>query len=380
MSLHQGLADADGAEAPIDRWADADPATRPLPVRLSRGQQFGVPTGLAGGADDVVRRDQGIEGHVGGGEPAPDAVARGWVSASGAPRGEALFVLAGRTLGISRGEPTGAPLWLDLDQLVNLDALGDPVAGPAGEPVQEVEIVMEDGSVIGAGWPLSFCDDVVSTLKRLSNKSPVASSAGPDVQFEEVTGPGAVTGPVAASSFATSPRPSSAPVTPEPAPPARAAHEPMSEHQPAAERQPIADQRVTQHQPIGERPPAAERVARASRPGTLELEDVVYLGGYPGHTKKRKRCTATLSRSGLEVSGPGDLNFRIAWDGVRTIEIQNSDEARFRMNAKIHRDASALVVECDQGVSILLEARDCPTIALRSAISQLMADLPVVVV
>ena len=60
---------------------------------------------------------------------------------------------------------------------------------------------------------------------------------------------------------------------------------------------------------------------------------------------------------------------------VRTIEVQNADEARFRMNTKIHRDASALVIECDQGVTILLEARDCPTIALRSAISQLLDGL-----
>jgi hypothetical protein len=107
---------------------------------------------------------------------------------------------------------------------------------------------------------------------------------------------------------------------------------------------------------------------------------VVYLGGYPGHGKKRKKCTATLGRAGLEVSGPGDLHFRISWDVVRTIEVQNSDEARFRMNAKIHRDASALVIECDQDVTLLLEARDCPTIALRSAIGQLLADVPVVVV
>ena len=112
----------------------------------------------------------------------------------------------------------------------------------------------------------------------------------------------------------------------------------------------------------------------------LELEDVVYLGGYPGMTKRRKKCIATLSRNGFEVRGPGDVQFRLSWDVVRTIEVQNSDEARFRMNAKIHRDASALVVECDQGVTILLEARDCPTIALRSAIGQLMTDLPVVVV
>ncbi len=87
-----------------------------------------------------------------------------------------------------------------------------------------------------------------------------------------------------------------------------------------------------------------------------------------------------MSRTGLELSGPGDLSFRISWESVKTVEVQNSDEARFRMNTKIHRDASALVVECDQGVTILLEARDCPTIALRSAIGQLMTDLPVVVV
>jgi hypothetical protein len=113
---------------------------------------------------------------------------------------------------------------------------------------------------------------------------------------------------------------------------------------------------------------------------SLELEDVVYLGGYPGQSKRRKKCVVTMGRSGLELSGPGDLRFRVGWEGVRTIEVQNSDEARFRMNTKIHRDASALVVECDQGVTILMEARDCPTIALRSAIAQLLAGLPVLVV
>ncbi len=112
----------------------------------------------------------------------------------------------------------------------------------------------------------------------------------------------------------------------------------------------------------------------------LELEDVVYLGGYPGQSKRRKKCTVRMSRQALELDGPGDMHFRVGWDVVRTIEVQNSDEARFRMNTKIHRDASALVIECDQDVSILLEARDCPTIALRSAMSQLLAGLAVVVV
>ncbi len=112
----------------------------------------------------------------------------------------------------------------------------------------------------------------------------------------------------------------------------------------------------------------------------LVLEDVVYLGGYPGQTKKRKKCTATLTREGLEVTGPSGLSFRVSWDVVRTVETQNADEARFRMNTKVHRDATALVVECQQDVTILLEARDCPTIPLRTAIAQLVSDLRVVVV
>ena len=85
-------------------------------------------------------------------------------------------------------------------------------------------------------------------------------------------------------------------------------------------------------------------------------------------------------RDGIEVSGPGDLGFQIGWDVVKTIEAQNSDEARFRMNTKVHRDASALVVECEQAVTIVLEAHDCPTLPLRSAIGQLVNGLSVTVV
>ena len=60
----------------------------------------------------------------------------------------------------------GPPMWLDLRRLVNLDALGDPAPGPRGEVLQEVEIRMEDGEVLRAGWTLPFCDRVVATLER----------------------------------------------------------------------------------------------------------------------------------------------------------------------------------------------------------------------
>jgi hypothetical protein len=118
----------------------------------------------------------------------------------------------------------------------------------------------------------------------------------------------------------------------------------------------------------------------AAGTSALVLEDVVYLRGYPGQSKKRKKCVVTLTDEGLDLQGPSGLSFRVAWDAVQTVEAQNSDEARFRMNTKVHRDATLLVVVCQQDVTILLEARDCPTIPLRSAISQLVSDLRVVVV
>lgn len=123
--------------------------------------------------------------------------------------------------------------------------------------------------------------------------------------------------------------------------------------------------------------------SESAAPGSsreLELEDVVYLGGYPGQPKRRKRCTVSMSHNALELRGPGGLNLRIGWESVRSIEVQNSDEARFRMNTKVHRDASAVVLECESDVTLLLEARDCPTLPLRAAIGQLLTDVSVVVV
>lgn len=396
-----------------------------LPIRWG---DDGVDQGaVIRGVDDEMRGGHKVEPGTLGSEPEPSASVRGWVSGDGRPRCDALFVLAGSVLGVSHEDQDRPPLWLALGLLRRLDAIGDPATGEHGA-VQEVELQMEDGTVLRAGWTLAFCDEVVATLQRLAERDAAdpesASSArsGPDVQFEEISDArpqtaadrsdaSAVTPPVASP---PSPGPRE-PVTPpdpggqavqatapaaarmEPRPsfstgsarpgapagtpgPAVAAHTVQPPHQAARPTpQPTSDRAAPVAAPA---PAASAPVARPAdvQAGTLELEDVVYLGGYPGHGKKRKKCTATLGRSGLDVSGPSDLHFRISWDVVRTIEIQNSDEARFRMNAKIHRDASALVVECDQGVTILLEARDCPTIALRAAIGQLLGDVPVVVV
>ncbi len=280
----------------------------------------------------------------------PDAVGRGWIDRGGAPPEPALFFLSGTSLGIGNLVEGSSPVWIELRETTSLDALGDPDRG-----LQAVEMALTDGRVVRAGWPLTFCDHVVSALQTTlpaigapahAVAPPVAPSAAP------LAPPAVAPVPVAAPP---------APVGAAPTPAAAVAT-------PPAPGGPPADTSIS-----AEAAPAAAAAA-------LVLEDVTYLGGYPGQSKKRKKCTATLTRDAIEVAGPNGLTFRVPWEVIRTIEAQNADEARFRMNTKVHRDATALVMECDQGVTVLLEARDCPTIPLRGAIAQLVGDMPVVVV
>lgn len=307
-----------------------------LPVRWSASGATNLRDDPRGGDVDVVGvgDEPGVQ-PAAGTEPEPDAVARGWVVPPGASRVDAIFVLTGTSLGIGRAERATTPVWLDLGDLVNLDAIGDPVDG-----LTEVEITMADQRVIGAGWTDEFIDAVVGVLQ--------GAAAGPPPSPDQ---------PAPAPVAVVAPAPEPAPVTPagvaEPAP------------------GPLAPAPVA---------PAPVTPAPVTASSALELEDVVYLGGHPAHTKRRKKCVVSMTRSAFELTGPGGVEFSIGWDVVRTIEVQNADEARFRTNTKIHRDASALVLECDQDVTILVEARDCPTIALRSAMNQLLDGLDVVVV
>jgi len=427
------------------------PLGRSLPVRLGSGSGREDRHERVGGSGNLVAADGGHE--PGTADAEPDAVGRGWVTPPGGTPVEALFVLAGSSLGIGRTERVAAPVWLDLGDLVNLDAIGDPVDG-----LNEVEISMADGTVIGAGWTDGFCEAVLAVLTAAGpaatataadapaaapeaatfaddsgsdpSHSPLAAPGRPDVRFDEID-------PTSPTAAAPTPEPtegdavspdtglftSHAPATEQLAAPVDTdgddggtgaggvfSAQPVVRNRSrrsneSAESAPstgdLADVPVTDPgsgsaadgdeastpptatsaaDTVATPAPAATGAPAPPRAGALELEDVVYLGGYPGQTRRRKKCTAVLTHDGLEVAGPGDLSFRIAWDSVKTVEAQNSDEARFRMNTKIHRDSSALVVECDQSVTVLLEARDCPTIPLRSAITQLLVDLPVVVV
>ena len=381
--------ESQGSIAAEPQVADA-PHAPSLPVRWTTSAVVEPQLDVRGGVSDVVGAGdgQGQETVSEMSEPEPDAVARGWVVPPGGARVEALFVLAGTALGIGRVERAASPVWLNLDDLVNLDAIGEPIDG-----LTEVEITMEDRRVIGAGWPEQFCDAVVAQLLRSSGAptatpgSPAATphpapAAAPDVPDQPVSDAGPVPVSPTAAPADGHRADVSAPqdgVTDTVAPSVAATGGASA---PGADAVAVDEPAALQPAPAAAAQPAPVADAAGADEGSpsLELEDVVYLGGYPGQTKRRKKCTVRMSREALELDGPGDTHFRVGWDVVRTIEVQNSDEARFRMNTKIHRDASALVIECDQSVSILLEARDCPTIALRSAMSQLLAGLAVVVV
>lgn len=325
---------------------------------------------------------------TGDGTPAQvdvDAHGRGWIEQAGADREPVLFALSGPSLVVGRLSD-GTSDWYDLRQVTNVDALGDPVAG-----VQAIELEEGDRR-LRAGWPVDFCDSVIAALQATLGM-PSESAVAPVLPDSAAASPVAPA-PVAETDALTSvpapaPMESLAPVeTPTPMGSPADAGAAAGAVVAAAER-PASDSFAPASDAANPAstapPPSAGESTVASVDGStgaaaLVLEDVTYLGGYPGQNKKRKKCTATLTRDAVEVSGPNGLTFRVPWDVVRTIEAQNADEARFRMNTKVHRDATALVLECDQDVTVLLEARDCPTIPLRGAIAQLVDELPVVVV
>lgn len=324
----------------------------------------------------------------------PDAVGRGWIEQVGATREQVLFMLAGPSLGIGDLLGGSLPEWFDLSDTTNLDAVGDPVGG-----MQPVEMTFSSGRVLRAGWPVAFCDRVVDSLMGTIADAPQPSAPAPAVSTAVSPAPTPASAsdpmPPADAPIGSVTEAAVIPIVVESTAPASAQVEAgSSAPSPAVTPNAIPTGPVEPALPSGQptslaelAPPAGvapvERsAADAAGQGAaaLVLEDVTYLGGYPGQAKRRKKCTATLTIQAVEVAGPNGLAFRVPWEVVGTIEAQNADEARFRMNTKVHRDATALVLECDQDVTVLLEARDCPTIPLRGAIAQLVVDLPVVVV
>ena len=106
----------------------------------------------------------------------PDAVGRGWIDRGGPTPEPALFFLSGTSLGIGNLVEGSLPAWIELREATNPDALGDPENG-----LQAVEMAISGGQVVRAGWPLNFCDHVVSVLQATvaATEPPTAAVTAP---------------------------------------------------------------------------------------------------------------------------------------------------------------------------------------------------------
>ncbi len=303
---------------------------------------------------------------------APDAVGRGVLGHD--PSAPAvLFVLAGHSLGTTPVDGEGSPRWFDLRRLVNLDAVGDVTASKV-----PVEAGFDGGPTLEALWPEPFCDQVIDRLRELLDSGRMIPEGAPDPPGEVPAGDAPATQPASdaqpASSWATQPASATRPTSA--AQPASAG----STAQPAVRS--LGEESLwsaPDDRPLPGDGPPLRRSDNADDRGELTLEDVVYHGGYPGETKRRKRCVAVLSGRGLDVSGPNGPDFSMGWESVRSVEAQNADEAKFRLGIKTKRNSSVIVLECDQDVSIILETRDVPTMPLKSALHELLDGGPVVV-
>ncbi|MFV0316315.1 MAG: hypothetical protein ACK5O2_05060 [Microthrixaceae bacterium] len=287
---------------------------------------------------------------------APDAVGRGVLGHT--PDAPAyLFVLAGHSLGSTPVGGDGEPKWLDLRRLLNLDAVGDP-----RDSKVPIEATFDGEPPLEALWPEPFCDQVVDRLRELLDRGEML----PEGTGELPEPPPVVA--AAPSPFGLQGQDPPEPTAPTPSTfevaqqaPQQAAHGTDAPLWAAADDRPLPGD----GQPLG-------GSVEGGPGGELTLEDVVYHGGYPGHTKRRKKCVAVLDARGLSVSGPNGPDFSVPWDTVTSVEAQNADEAKFRLGVKVKRNSTVVVVECDQDVSIVLEAQDVPTVPLRNALHELL--------
>jgi len=104
------------------------------------------------------------------------------------------------------------------------------------------------------------------------------------------------------------------------------------------------------------------------------LRGVLYLGGHPGHPRKRKNGSMLFSPAGLAVSGTGfqswDMN--MDWAFVDGIEIQGPDEILFGDNLKIDSTSSALIVRMADDTRMFFEIRTRRPPSLRAGLAPVL--------
>lgn len=104
------------------------------------------------------------------------------------------------------------------------------------------------------------------------------------------------------------------------------------------------------------------------------LRGVLYLGGHPGHPRKRKNGTMIFSPKGLEVNGSGfqSWEMNMDWAFLNRMEIQGPDEIMFGDHLKIDSTSSALIITMLDETRMFFEIRTRRPPSLRAALAPVL--------
>ncbi|MEI2652392.1 MAG: hypothetical protein V9G12_09585 [Microthrixaceae bacterium] len=135
-------------------------------------------------------------------------------------------------------------------------------------------------------------------------------------------------------------------------------------------------------EPVEPAPPTREASFTAGpppwqAPGAVwpdPLRGVLYLGGHPGHPRKRKNGTMMFSPNGLEVAGSGfqSWEMNMDWAFVHSMEIQGPDEIMFGDHLKIDSTSSALIITMVDETRMFFEIRTRRPPSLRAALAPVL--------
>lgn len=105
------------------------------------------------------------------------------------------------------------------------------------------------------------------------------------------------------------------------------------------------------------------------------MRGVLYLGGHPAHSRKRKNGTMVFSPNGIDVGGVGLQNWSMSmeWAYVESVDIQGPDEVMFADHLKIDSASSALIVTMIDGTRMFFEVRTRRPPSLRSSLAPVLS-------
>ncbi len=104
------------------------------------------------------------------------------------------------------------------------------------------------------------------------------------------------------------------------------------------------------------------------------LKGVSYLGGHPGHLRKRKNGAMMFSPAGVDITGSGfqSWSMHIDWSFIQRIEILGADEVMFTEHMKVDGNSSAVVVEVLDGTKLFFEVRLRRPPSLRATLAPIL--------